>query len=341
MRLAASRSLLPGAMRRLSELDGIEPAALPAAPLLKPWYRIARDGERVVLEYADSTLVLGGGAARQLVPALLPLLDGRHTIDELVSELGPAAAPAVELVLAELQARGALSDGPALSGEEPRDDTAVVLAALERDASPRGVRDALATQRALVAGDGAHAGELARVLTRSGLESVRRVSLATAGTLAGSGVLVAAPSTNELELLDGVNERALREGTPWLEVLPFDGRQAAVGPLYVPEETCCRRCYLLRRAAASGYPDEFWSLSSSTADRRMPPFLSSIVAGLAALVALRWLLRRDPTVTGTLFALELTPAMSLTAHAVYRVPRCPACSSSSADPLPWYEASPA
>lgn len=326
-------------MSRSPELDGAEPAAIPAAPLLKPWYRVVYEGERVALEYADSTLVLEGRAARRLIPALLPLLDGRHTLHEISSELGPGAAPAVELVLAQLLARDALTEGPAPAGDDPGDDTAAVLASLERAGAPGGVRDALATQRATVAGEGAQAEEVARVLALSGLEAVGRVSLGAAGALDGAGLLVAAPSAGELVLLDGVNERALRDVMPWLQVLPFDGRQAAVGPLYVPEETCCRRCYLLRRAAASGYPDEFWPLQRSVADRRMPPFLSSIVSGLAAFVALRWLLHRDPTVTGTLFALELLPAVSLTAHAVYRVPRCPVCSSGSVDPLPWYEAS--
>lgn len=327
-------------MRRLSEPDGAEPAVLPVAPLLKPWYRVACEEERVVLEYADSTLVLEGGAVRRLVPALLPLLDGHHTIDEILFELGPAAEPAVELVLAELQARDLLTNGPSLPAETPGDDTAVFVAALERDGSPRAVRARLASQRAVVAGDGAHAGELARVLALSGLETVRRVSLA-APAHDGADLLVAAPGAAELGLLDGLNERSLRDGTPWFQVLPFDGRMAAIGPLYIPGETCCRRCYLLRRAAASGYPDEFWPLQRAAADRRMPPFLSSIVTGLAAYVAVRWLLRRDPTLSGLVLALELTPAVSLSAHAVFRVPRCPVCSSCPADPLPWYEASPA
>jgi hypothetical protein len=38
---------------------------------------------------------------------------------------------------------------------------------------------------------------------------------------------------------------------------PVHDRLVVVGPLFVPGVSACRRCYLLRRAACSGYDDDF------------------------------------------------------------------------------------
>jgi bacteriocin biosynthesis cyclodehydratase domain-containing protein len=124
-----------------------------------------------------------------------------------------------------------------------------------------------------------------------------------------------------------------------MQVLPFDGRFAAVGPLFLPEETCCFECYLLRRASNVEYGDELAVLAREPAPWPMPPPLAATVAGLAALQALRWLALRDPFVPGVLTAVELDGVAKLGSHVVYRVPRCPACSGLDelAPPLPWFE----
>ena len=112
-------------------------------------------------------------------------------------------------------------------------------------------------------------------------------------------LIVAVPAAEEVEQLAGLNERCLREGaTPWLAVLPTDGRFAAVGPLYVPEQTACHACYLLRRGATSGYEQDFSLLDGLPVRAPMPPAASTIEAGLAALICLRWLGARDPTLPG-------------------------------------------
>jgi bacteriocin biosynthesis cyclodehydratase domain-containing protein len=121
--------------------------------------------------------------------------------------------------------------------------------------------------------------------------------------------------------------------------LPFDGSIAAIGPLFVPAETCCYECYRLRRATNSGYFGEYRALEAEPARYPVPPPVLAAVAGLVSFVALRWLVDRDPALPGMLFALELGGAPALTAHNVYRVPRCGACSTiaRTAPVLPWYE----
>jgi hypothetical protein len=46
-----------------------------------------------------------------------------------------------------------------------------------------------------------------------------------------------APSPADLPRLDSWNELALARGIRWLQVLPPNGRFAALGPLFVPDET--------------------------------------------------------------------------------------------------------
>jgi hypothetical protein len=86
-------------------------AVVPERPLLKPWYRLAVDDGKVVLDHAQSALVFEGAAAARLLPALLPLLDGEHSLSDIVATLGQPAEAAIEQALALLAAHRLLT-GP-------------------------------------------------------------------------------------------------------------------------------------------------------------------------------------------------------------------------------------
>lgn len=132
------------------------------------------------------------------------------------------------------------------------------------------------------------------------------------------------------------NRLALACGTRWLQVLPFDGLLAAVGPLFVPGETGCHECYRLRRNA---------NLTSLRIDEEPPvrgsypsaPVLDVLLAALAALTATRALALGELASAGVLLAVELAPHLQCSQHVVYRVPRCPSCSRTATIgvPSPW------
>ena len=315
-------------------------AALPERPLLKPWYRVAADGERVVLEYAHSVVVFEGAAARTLLPALLPLLDGTRSVDDIVELLGQPARPAVENALGALARKRLLTDE---AGEcepaRPVADTARFLAATSsRELAPHAVSARLAAARVAVAGEGPAVVEVARLLRVSGVGQLERSRLEEGA--AEPHLVVAAPEAGELPGLRALNEALLEAATPWLPLLPYDGRVGAVGPLVVPRETCCYACDLRRRAANVDYGEEFWLLEEAPAAYPVAPAAVAAVAGVAATVALRWLVERDPALPGVLHAVELGSELRLERHVVYRVPRCPVCSESehAAPPLPWFDA---
>jgi bacteriocin biosynthesis cyclodehydratase domain-containing protein len=308
-----------------------------ARPLLKPWYRLAAGAERVTLRFGESLLELEGRAASTLLPELLPRLDGTRTVDEIVAALGMPIRPAIEHALALLAAHGLLTEAPAPGLHDGCRRSAELLSATDpHRRSPRELAQRLGEARVAIVGAAQTAEEVARLLQLAGVAVVARAAWAEPLPEA-TELALAAPRGDELALLDAWNEGMLHAGVPWLQLLPFDGALAAVGPLFLPGETACHRCYRLRRAAhlpRGGDP---------LGPGRYPsaPALDAVQAGLGATVALRRLTGGGGLDAGVLLALEAAPELTLTRHVVYRVPRCPACSPAQAQAVlsPWHEES--
>jgi bacteriocin biosynthesis cyclodehydratase domain-containing protein len=309
-------------------------------PWLKPWYRLARRENTVVLEYGQTALVFEGAAAVELLPALLPLLDGNRTVAEIVRELGEAAGPAVHHALDLLERHHLLTDRPSGGAAAPGDALAFHAASSGRNLSVAAVAETLAAAEIVAVGGGRLAEELARLLRVSGAARVRRAPI-DVEVPRGVELAVVAPEPTELPSVTRWNRRALDAGVSWLQVLPYDGRYAALGPLFIPGETCCFECFRIRRASTLHLREELRFLDEVPAAHPSSPAFSQAVAGLAASLALRWLVEQDRSLPGTLYALELGAELRLAPHRVLRVPRCPTCSAASgvAQPLPWFEES--
>lgn len=293
--------------------------------LLAPWLRRVDDGSRLVLEYGDEFVTLGGEPARTVLDRLLPLLDGTRTPTELAATLDVPARQVGEL-LAELRRQRLVVDGPVAGA------AATLLAALagvapsETDAALRGVRLA-------IVGQSACADELERIL-RPSLGAVERCDWETPFA---ADLAVAAPAPAELPRLQQWNARMLESRTTWSQILPFNGRFAGIGPLFVPGQTCCAACFEQRRGHAIGEPELVAALSREPAPYPQWGGLDAALAGLAATVLVRWIATGDPSAPGVLFALELADGLRVDAHRVLRLPRCPVCSPAAgrAAPLPW------
>src|SRR5262245_8394416 len=91
--------------------SGASASTVPSRPRLHPWCRLVRNGGRHLLELGGTVVTLEGRAVEQLVPKLLPLLDGTRTVAELAEELGPPVAPAIERALALLAENRLLVEG--------------------------------------------------------------------------------------------------------------------------------------------------------------------------------------------------------------------------------------
>jgi bacteriocin biosynthesis cyclodehydratase domain-containing protein len=214
---------------------------------------------------------------------------------------------------------------------------ASLLAALQPGGAPGVTAGEIASRTVAVVGSGGAGVEAARLLRAAGAEVSRAETV-----VGGYDLVVCAAAPPELPLLAEWNDVALEIGAPWLQVLPFDGRYAAVGPLYLPGETCCRECFRRRRSAGSDASEELALLDSEPATYPTAPAVDALVGGLAAHLALSWLVLADHHSPAAFYAIELQPAVTVTMHHVHRVPRCPRCSGlvDVAPPLPWYKEMP-
>jgi bacteriocin biosynthesis cyclodehydratase domain-containing protein len=286
---------------------------LPERPLLAPWLRrVEHDGE-LLLEYGDEILALAGDPA----PALG--LDGTREIAEL--------SPRERAAAAALAAEGVVVAGPAVADED-----ALREAALGRVVPSLAARRLRAASVSLV-GESAVAEEAARLLPGR----VRRQAF---DEEPAGGIVVAAPAPSQLPLLARWNERCLEAAVPWLLVLPFNGRFASVGPLFVPGESCCYACLVGRRASALADGADLLALERAPAPYPVGRGLAAALGGLAATAVAGWLARAGQVPTGTLLALELEDGIRMTRHRVLRVPRCAACSPARGEPalVPWASA---
>ena len=308
--------------------------AVPKHPALAPWCRVVEDGNRMLFEHGGTVVTLEGRATRALLPRLLPLLDGTRTADEIGAAIGAPAAPAVEKALALLAANQLLLEGevpPDVDGD--RAAAAAFAAVATRRTGPAAAVRALAGARVAVVGSGAQAAEVARQLDRAGIGDVA-AGEACADT---SDLVVAVPAAGEQELLRSVNRRCLDREQAWLQVPPYDGRLVVVGPLFLPGASACHTCYRLRRGACSGYEEDAELFDGRPIAAASPRPLEAVAAGLAAVLAIRWLATADPTLPGVFYAFEPGAPVRLSTHRALRVPRCPDCGPPErAMTSPWF-----
>jgi len=307
---------------------------VPRLPLLAPWYRVVGDGERLLLEYGQSLVVLEGAAVRALLPALLPLLDGTRTVDALVERLGVPARPAIEAALELLAGRGVVVEGP----DAPPAQRASAHAVAAANGLPPAVAAARLREAPVgVVGTGPLAFDVVRLLYEAGVGRIRRVGWNGRPRV---DLAVVVPAPDEHDRLSGWNRAALRSGARWLLLRPHDGRFASVGPIVVPGQTCCYECLLLRRGANSGYNAELPEVEAAPFAAPGDAGVDAFAAALAAHLAVRFVAGGDTTLPGVLHTLETRPALRLDEHAVLRVPRCGACSAAAglSPPLPWHQA---
>lgn len=299
-------------------------------PFRHPWFRAVPDGAAYLFEYGGSVVRMTGPEAVPLLSALLPLLDGSGTVEEIQRRLPRWDPAVVTQALSVLSTNGVITlvdSAPSCAEDEH------LLAALL--GGGKGIRS-LSDCGLGVVGEGDLAETVLAVSERCGIGRLRRLQWGRDPDEALDLVL-AAPADGDLARLEEWNALMLRRVQPWLPVLPFDGVCASVGPLVLPGETACSICLQIRRRSALHDPDLAQRYEAVPAFRPVGSAVASLVAGLAVHLAARWVSRRDPQVVGMLFAVRLRPHPDVQAHEVHPVPRCPACRRRPGHtPAPWH-----
>ena len=276
-------------------------------PALLPHLEFRPVDDRQVLLISETFNTLLRGS---IYPDLLPLLDGRHSFDAIMSALsGAHAASQIQTALASL-----ISKQYVVSGDHAMDrGTAAFWSSL--GASPRWAEERLQASKVAVAGDD---GSLARQLGTAGIAVD-----ADGPTLSA---VVCADYLDERHA--SVNRRHLESGAPWMLIRP-KGMAPLFGPVFRPaEQGPCWNCLAYRLRSHQEVHNFVRNMAGN--DGAFAPFAAApavleAIYGLAAVEIAKWL------VLGKLAPLH-EHAISLDVaslkserHPVMRRPQCFAC----------------
>jgi ribosomal protein S12 methylthiotransferase accessory factor len=259
----------------------------------------------VFLARSESELRILSGA---VLAALLPRIDGRRTVAQLVREALPEIREKVRLTLDLLEEQR-------LVMRHAASDRALAESAYWRligaDDSAVDQRRAQSACRIMVPAD----------QWRAHIEE----SLSSLGVpVTDDGAFRIVVVRDYLDdRLAAINDECFAEGAAWMLVRPF-GRRQWIGPLFAPGKTGCWRC-LAWWLTING-----WSASAVVADLAA---LTATSLRLAGAEAAKWLLTgRNGTVEGRMFELD-TGSLVFTDHRLIPRPRCPLCGTSARPPV--------
>lgn len=303
-------------------------------PLLKPWLRVTDDGDRHLFETDGALTVLDGAGVALLLPRMLALLDGRPR-QEILAAFDDELHQPVENLLDVLQEEQLLIEAPFAEASSDANRASLMFLAATSARPELDVAD-LPREQVVVIGNGPRADRVERELAATDAFKIAR----SGWDQIDSSLAVVVPGVEELGELTGWNRRALHHDLRWMLTLPFDGRSWMVGPIFIPQDTCCYECMRTRRAVNTEYAED--AARAREGRSRMPDDgpAEAVVAGLVSAFALRWLALRDSFLPGVAYTLSFTPRVQIDAHDIIRVPRCQECSDSAGDATlsPWFVA---
>ena len=276
-------------------------------PALAPHLQFRDIGERQTLLVSESFNTLLHGA---LYSDLLPLLDGRHSQDEIVAALeGAHAAADVRAALVGLAAKGYV-----VSADHGMDRCrAAYWSSL--GASPRWVEQRLANSRIAVEGDD---GRLARRLVACGTR---------VGT--GDSALTAIVYDDYLDArLADVNRRQLEAGAPWTLVRPR-GMEALFGPVFRADDRGpCWDCLAHRLRGHREVHSFLRTIAGEEAAFKpfaAEPAVLDALHGLIAAEIVKWLVLDQAAPIHDHATTLNVGTFASSQHRVMRRPQCPAC----------------
>jgi bacteriocin biosynthesis cyclodehydratase domain-containing protein len=324
---------------------------LPSRPHLAPWLAVVALGDdRLQLRSSESAYTLVHPLLIRVFRRIQPHLDGRHTVDEIVSSAGPDVLPTTVLFLLKLlKGRSLLQPG---ADGNAADDRYLARWANQLRFFSHFVPDAAGAQCALaaahvgIAGNGDLPRAVSDALISIGVEGLVQLPEPSTWPAEGSAsqpvvdLLVACAESNAFAFFDAVNRACLASGTRWLRVA-MSGTSAALGPTIVPHQTACYMCFDLRRRTHEsdlpGYLEYRAHLAKGSGgvdEGGTAPFRMA-VASQAALEVMRLLTGFAPPVTiGRYVELSAVAPVAIS-HDVLKVPRCPACDGRRSVPEAW------
>jgi SagB-type dehydrogenase family enzyme len=315
----------------------------PALPLRPRFIReavLAPFENGFVVDGTDRLCSLAGGAARNILPALIPLMDGTRELPELENALEGVPATRVREAITVLFGSGLLEDA---TGECPAetDGTPATVAFFRRflraTGANRNARHAyqkLADVTVIVAAAPDHlpprdarAGAILRsLLEDAGCRMVRLLTRNSANELDPIAARQSCPTVvvsfcaqgEDCDWHTELDAWCARHKFPWLRtVVDEEQGYADIGPIFQPPESACYRC--------------FRAVQAKPGARRVPSVRSKtdgsveFWASLTVVEMAYWLTRMGPRMPARGFRRYRLPSCEATDLLYPRLPGCPRC----------------
>lgn len=293
-------------------------------PKFKDCFRIETERtEGVFLLSERNAAVLSDPIYAQLAP----LLDGNHSIDEIVKQLQDCLpASYIYYGLSQLKNQGYLSNGDELLSPS------LQIFCDQLNISVEAARDRLQTTKVAVKAIGSiSAAELIETLESHQIQVSEDADLE----------VVLCDDYLQLDLA-ALNQLALKQSRPWLLVKPI-GTIIWLGPLFYPRTTGCWECLAQRLRCNRPIEGYLKRRTNDTAPLTPPlakiPGVLQTALGMTAIEVLKWIVqnRESKRLEGVLITHD-TLTLETQSHILTKRPQCPICgvskSQNSAKPLP-------
>lgn len=315
--------------------------ALPDRPRLSPWLVVVDLGDtRLQLRSAESLHTLTHPLLIKVFRKIETILDGRHTVVDIVSLFdGDVMPTTVVFLLKLLQGNGLLQPGAGEAGlgenEQVRWQRQLrFFGHFVPDSSS--VQSRLAKARVGLAGSGDLRLAILSAMGSTGVGGITDLAepptwcSEVGSELANLDLIVACEESPAFSFFEAVNRACLASGNRWLHVA-ISGTSAQLGPTVVPKQTACYTCFDLRLRTHQPEIDGYLAYRARLEgldDRRDEGSIAplwSVVAGQVALEVTRLLTGFAPPVTiGRFYELSAVSPVAVS-HDVLKVPRCPSC----------------
>lgn len=231
--------------------------ALPARPRVVPHLIQVPLADALIVDGTADLQVLRGEAAADLLPQLLPLLDGSRTLEAVALGLDRDlrhVTSAVALLygcgLLEEAQLTATEDRPQPGGVSRETDAflARCLDTTRVNASATEVRARMSRARVTLVGDPDHTNELCRLLRRAGVGSLTSAALpdAVASIDSSTQLVVVLDERVDADELARIDDRCAEAGVPWLRAAS-NGPLIEIGPRFERGFTACWPCFVAER----------------------------------------------------------------------------------------------
>jgi|GEM_PF-2411367 len=310
-------------------------------PKLMPFLRFVRQGNCLRVHAPDESVWEATGKSVDDLVRLAPYLDGLHSPSE-AAEVAGLGEDLVRQIVNYLSELGLVVDVPdvdpsvlELLSQPGMAAQAEFLSSGNPTAGPEAMQR-LMSATVMVIGQSSWTSTIVSGLRSSGVGSVDSSTAVPENTLSDLNLLVVVDDGHESANLRQVDSLCRQRRIPWLRVSP-EQSELSIGPLFVPEETACYRCYEARRFTNVPQPEYGVALVRdrlpvSTASRTPYGAAGFLVSGLVALATVKFLAGSIPCeFIGQEYTLNVLTLES-DLRPLLAVPTCPTCVASRRPP---------